>query len=72
MKSRARLKNKKHTIDLDLKPAEGGSGKLLLGGSVVKGVCDLDIRKVPEDSALHGQLVQVGVEEGDDSLGKGR
>lgn len=32
----------------------------------------MDIREVLEDGALHRQLVQVGVEEGDDALWVGR
>jgi hypothetical protein len=34
----------------------------------VKGIRDLDIRKVLQDSALHSQLIEIGIEEGNNPL----
>jgi hypothetical protein len=56
------------TIDLDLEPLEGGPGKLFLWSSVLKSIGDFHICKILQDCTLHGQLVEVCVKEGDDSL----
>ncbi len=58
------------TIDLDLEPLKGSSRELLVWSPVVEGIGHLHIFEVFQDRALHSQFVEVGVEEGDDSLGK--
>jgi len=58
------------TIDLDLKPLEGSSRKLLLRSSVIESISHLHICEILQDCTLHGQLVEVGVEEGDDPFRK--
>ena len=56
------------TRDLDLKPFKRGPGELLLRRAVLESVRDDDVREVLEDSALHRQLVEIGVEKGYDAL----
>lgn len=63
---------KGHTVDLGLKPTEGSSRELLLRGPVMESVRNPDICEVFQDGALHSQLVEIRVKEGDDSLRKGR
>ena len=53
--------------DLFLEPNESLARQLLLGCAVCEGVGDRDIFEILEDGALHRQLVQIGVEEGDDT-----
>jgi hypothetical protein len=57
------------TVDLRLQPAKGGAVELLVGGAVGEAVGDGDVGEELEDAALHGQLVEVGVQEGHDALG---
>lgn len=61
-----------HTSDLFLEPAVGGARQLLVGGAVGEGVRHRNMSEVFEDSALHGQLVEIRVQEGDDPLWIGR
>jgi hypothetical protein len=53
-------------------PLEGGSRQLLVWSSVGVGVCHRYIFEELEDGALHRQLVQISVQEGDDALRKRR
>lgn len=59
-------------MDLVLQPAERSPGELLVRGSVGEGISNWDILEALEDSALHGQFVEIRVEEGDDPFGEGR
>ena len=60
------------TVDLQPQPLESCSRQLLLWCSVGEGVRHRYLWEVFQDGALHRQLVEVGIEEGDDSLWKGR
>ena len=60
------------TSDLLVKPFEASPRQPFVGRPVGEGVGHLDILEKLEDGALHRQLVQVGVEEGDDALREGR
>ena len=42
-----------------------------MGGAVGEGVFHFDGREELEDGALHGEFVEVGVEEGEDAFGGG-
>jgi hypothetical protein len=55
---------------LDLKPLEGSSRELLLGSSVIESIGHIHVREILQDRTLHSQLVEVGVEEGDDPFRK--
>jgi hypothetical protein len=60
------------TINLILEPPKSSPRKFLLGSSVLESVGHLHIGEILQDCTLHSQLVEVGVEEGDDSLRKRR
>lgn len=60
------------TIDLSLEPFESCSGELLFRRAIVESVGDSDLGEVFKDGALHGQFVEIGIEEGDDPLGERR
>jgi hypothetical protein len=49
------------TVHLGLEPSESGTVELLIWRAVCEAVCDLNIREVFEDAALHSQLVEVPV-----------
>jgi hypothetical protein len=59
-----------HTVDLRLEPLEGRAVELLVWGAVGEAVCNCDVREELQYAALHGQLVQVGIQEGEDALGQ--
>lgn len=61
-----------HTSDLFLEPAVGGARQLLVGSAVGEGVRHRNMSEVFEDGALHGQLIEIRVQEGDDTLWIGR
>jgi hypothetical protein len=50
---------------LDLKPLKRFPGQLLLRCPILESIGDLNVWKVLQDGALHGQLVEIGVQEGD-------
>ena len=56
------------TINLILEPPKSSPRKFLLRSSVLESVGHLHIGEILQDCTLHSQLVEVGVEEGDDSL----
>ncbi len=56
------------TINLILEPPKSSPRKFLLRSSVLESVGHLHIGEILQDRTLHSQLVEVGVEEGDDSL----
>lgn len=53
---------------MDLEPLKSSSRKLLVRSPVLESIGHLHIRKILQDCALHSQLVEVSVQEGDDSL----
>ena len=61
-----------HTVYLCLQPRERPAVELLLRRAVGEAVCDLYVREELEHAALHGQFVQVRVEQGRDALGRVR
>lgn len=56
------------TINLILEPPKSSPRKFLLRSSVLESVGHLHIGEILQDCTLHSQLVEVGVEEGDDSF----
>jgi hypothetical protein len=56
------------TSYLFLEPLERQPGHLLVWRAVREGVRDGDVLEVAENGALHRQLVQIRVQEGDDPL----
>lgn len=58
-------------MDLLLEPLKSLARHLLVGRAVDERVGDGDILVVLHDGALHGELVQVGIQEGYDPLGEG-
>jgi len=53
---------------LDLQPVESSARELLLRGSILECIRNRYVWEVLEDGALHSQLVEIGIEEGDDAL----
>lgn len=60
------------TCNLFLQPLEPGSRQPLFRRAIRKGVRNGYIFEVLEYGALHGQLVQVRIQKGDDALWEGR
>jgi hypothetical protein len=48
-----------------LDPSKGLPRELLLRRSVLESIGDLNVWKVLQNGALHGQFVEIGVKEGD-------
>lgn len=58
------------TRDLRLEPLEGCAIELLIRSAVREAICDGYIGEELEYATLHSQLVQVGIQEGEDALGQ--
>ena len=58
------------TFDLGLQPLESGAREPLVWGAIGKAVGDGRVWEKLEDAALHRQLVEISVEEGEDALGQ--
>lgn len=56
------------TGNLLVQPLVRGSRQFLIGGAIGEGVGYRDVPEVLENGALHSQLVEIGIEEGDDTL----
>ena len=63
---------RRRTSNLLFKPLKSSSRQLLIRGSVCERVGYGHILEVLENGALHSQLVQVRIEEGDDPFREGR
>ena len=58
-------------MDLLFEPLEGLTRHLLVGGAVGERVGDGHILIVLHHRTLHGEFIQVGIQEGYDPLGEG-
>ena len=66
------LRHAQRTVDLLIEPVESGSGELLVWGSVGEGVGYGDGSEEFVNGALHSQLVEICVKEGNDAFREGR